>query len=199
MAANRSHFATFAGAASSEQCRSSWRKMRQVPWCTMGIWANVRVGGSALGVLTLFGAAALAPFSVTPAFAGGHWISSGAVLQGLTSVDAEGNIIDLTVSAENTGAVAKEAQYTLAAFMSAGVVNWGGYKFTYYSQQVLPGPGLAIPGRHVNEDGYVSDEDGYIVLAGSAPKGTVYDTPFGYQGKIYDRGTAGNHLDVYIR
>lgn len=91
------------------------------------------------------------------------------------------------------------ALYTLPQFMSSGVVNWGGYKFTYYSQQVLPGPGLAIPGRHVNEDGYVSDADGFIVLAGSAPKGTVYDTPFGYQGKIYDRGTSGNHLDVYIR
>lgn len=89
--------------------------------------------------------------------------------------------------------------YTLQQFMFSGVVNWGGYKFTYYSQSILPGGGLAIPGRHVNADGYVSDGDGYIVLAGSAPKGTVYDTPFGYKGKIYDRGTYGNHLDVYIR
>lgn len=89
--------------------------------------------------------------------------------------------------------------YSLPQFMSAGVINWQGYKFTYYSQQVLPGGGLVIPGRHVNKDGYVSDKDGYIVLAGSAPKGTVYDTPFGYKGKIYDRGTVGNHLDVYIR
>ena len=83
--------------------------------------------------------------------------------------------------------------------MFSGVVNWGGYKFTYYSQSVLPGGGLAIPGRHVNKDGYVADKDGYIVLAGAAPKGTVYETPFGYKGKIYDRGTYGNHLDVYIR
>ena len=83
--------------------------------------------------------------------------------------------------------------------MFSGVINWQGLKFTYYSQSVLPGGGLQIPGRHVNKDGYVSDGDGYIVLAGSAPKGTVYDTPFGYQGKIYDRGTFGNHLDVYIR
>lgn len=91
------------------------------------------------------------------------------------------------------------ALYSLAQFMTSGVIQWGGYKFTYYSQQVLPGPGLAIPGRHVNDGGYVSDADGYIVLAGSAPKGTVYETPFGYPGKIYDRGTTGNHLDVYIR
>ena len=91
-----------------------------------------------------------------------------------------------------------EKLYDLQTFMFNGVINWQGLKFTYYSQSVLPGGGLEIPGRHVNKDGYVSDGDGYIVLAGSAPKGTVYDTPFGYQGKIYDRGTVGNHLDVYI-
>ncbi len=83
--------------------------------------------------------------------------------------------------------------------MFQGVIHWSGYKFTYYSQSVLPGGGLAIPGRHVNAGGFVSDGDGYIVLAGSAPKGTVYATPFGYPGKIYDRGTVGNHLDVYTR
>ena len=92
-----------------------------------------------------------------------------------------------------------ERLYSLSDFMFRGVVYWNDYKFTYYSQSVLPGGGLSIPGRHVNADGYVSDGDGYIVLAGSAPKGTVYDTPFGYKGKIYDRGTSGNHLDVYVR
>ncbi|MFV0433736.1 MAG: hypothetical protein ACK5LO_07150 [Leucobacter sp.] len=100
---------------------------------------------------------------------------------------------------EGTEKTATEALYTLEEFQFSGVVNWGGYKFTFYSQQVLPGPGLVIPGRHVNAGGYVSDSDGYIVLAGDAPKGTVYDTPFGHQGKIYDRGTFGNHLDVYVR
>lgn len=89
--------------------------------------------------------------------------------------------------------------YSLSEFIFRGVINWNGFKFTYYSQSVLPGTGLNIPGRHVNADGYVSDGDGYIVLAGSAPIGTVYDTPFGYKGKIYDRGTSGNHLDVYVR
>ena len=82
--------------------------------------------------------------------------------------------------------------------MFRGVVYWNGYKFTYYSEKVLPGGGLRIPGRHVNADGYVADEEGYIVLAGDAPMGSVFETPFGYKGKIYDRGTSGNHLDVYI-
>lgn len=103
---------------------------------------------------------------------------------------------DTTPAQETSGS---DMIYTLSQFMRAGVINWSGYKFTYYSQSVLPGTGLNIPGRHVNADGYVCDESGYICLAGSAPMGTVYDTPFGYQGKIYDRGTSGNHLDVYIR
>lgn len=102
-------------------------------------------------------------------------------------------------SSSGGSASSTSAQYTLSQFMRAGVINWGGYKFTYYSQSVLPGGGLNIPGRHVNADGYVADGDGYIVLANSAPKGTVINTPFGYQGKVYDRGTTGNHYDVYIR
>ena len=97
-------------------------------------------------------------------------------------------------SASNSG-----VKISLSQFMFDGVVYSGGYKFTYYSQSVLPGGGLSIPGRHVNADGFVSDGDGYIVLAGSAPLRTVYDTPFGYKGKIYDRGTYGNHLDVYVQ
>ena len=103
-----------------------------------------------------------------------------------------------TATRANTGgASASSAQYSLAALRRAGVVHWGGYKFTYYSQKVLPGGGLRIPGRHVNANGYVADADGYIVLANDAPKGTVINTPFGGPGKVYDRGTRGNHFDVY--
>lgn len=89
--------------------------------------------------------------------------------------------------------------YTLRQLQFHGVINWSGYKFTYYSQSVLPGGGLNIPGRHVNSAGYVADKDGYIVLANSAPRGTVINTPFGYKGKVYDRGTYGNHFDVYTK
>lgn len=89
--------------------------------------------------------------------------------------------------------------YALRQFMFDGVIHWSGLKFTYYSQSVLPGGGLNIPGRHVNVDGYVADGDGYIVLANNSPLGTIIDTPFGYKGKVYDRGTVGNHFDVYIR
>lgn len=89
--------------------------------------------------------------------------------------------------------------YSLNTFTWRGVINWGGYKYTWYSQRVLPGGGLKIPGRHVNKDGYVADKDGYIVLASNKPKGTILPTPFGYLGKVYDRGTYGNHLDVYVK
>lgn len=89
--------------------------------------------------------------------------------------------------------------YSLSDLQFQGIIYWGGYKFTYYSQSVLPGGGLSIPGRHVNEGGFVSDGDGYIVIANDAPLGTIIDTPFGYQGKVYDRGTYGNHMDVYTR
>ncbi len=92
-----------------------------------------------------------------------------------------------------------EYLYSLRSLQYNGVIYWRGYKFTYYSQSVLPGRGLSIPGRHVNADGYVSDGDGYIVLANSAPNGTIIPTPFGYWGKVYDSGTYGSHFDVYTR
>lgn len=171
--------------------------------------SRVRGIGAAAAVLAFFGTAAMAPFSVADSFALQHGAGafSARAEQELAPEAAALPALDLHISAVESGAdgvsspggAPSGALYTLSQFMFSGAVNWGGYRFTYYSQQVLPGNGLQIPGRHVNAGGYVSDGDGYIVLAGSAPKGTVYETPFGYRGKIYDRGTAGNHLDVYIR
>lgn len=94
-------------------------------------------------------------------------------------------------------------KYSLSDFKFRGVVNDNGLKYTYYSQSVLPGRGLKIPGRHVNSGGYVSDSNGYIVLAAgrSVPKGTVINTPFGYQGKVYDTCAScdSTWFDVYIK
>lgn len=91
-------------------------------------------------------------------------------------------------SNESTESTKTSAKYTLSQFKFNGVVHDGGRKFTYYSQSVLPGGGLSIPGRHVSSAGYVSDKDGYIVVASnrSISKGTVIDTPFGSKGKVYD-------------
>lgn len=154
--------------------------------------------------LLLVGSTVLAPFSIPQAAnAAGQDTFATSELQTLATGNAENSVagLDLTLDVEEapSAPVAPAAEYTLEQFMFTGSVSWGGYKFTYYSQQVLPGSGLAIAGRHVNAGGYVSDGDGFIVLAGSAPKGTVFETPFGYPGKIYDRGTVGNHLDVYIK
>lgn len=79
---------------------------------------------------------------------------------------------------------------------SAGVVNWGGYRFTWYSQNVLPGGGLNIPGRHVNGAGFVCDGDGYIVAATAFGRGTTGNSPWG-AWKSYDTGVSGNTVDLY--
>lgn len=168
-------------------------------------WLRLRKAGASLAALCFFSAIIAAPIAMTNAhaFDGSEQDFQRLPAQRFTAHSSGEPLIDLGYASATEAAAAdgtpSAALYSLSDFLFSGVVNWGGYKFTFYSQQVLPGGGLAIPGRHVNAAGYVSDSDGYIVLAGSAPKGTVYDTPFGYQGKIYDRGTVGNHLDVYIR
>ena len=88
--------------------------------------------------------------------------------------------------------------YSASQFRSMGVINWNGWRWTWYSQNVLPGGGLDIPGRHVDSSGFVCDGDGYICLAASSlSKGSVVSTPFGRDGKVYDSGCAAGTLDVY--
>lgn len=79
---------------------------------------------------------------------------------------------------------------------SAGVVNSNGYRFTWYSQRVLPGGGLNIPGRHVDSRGFVCDGDGYIVAATEMGHGTTGSSPWG-AWKSYDTGVSGNTVDIY--
>jgi len=52
--------------------------------------------------------------------------------------------------------------------------------------------------RYVNDDGFVCDGDGYVILASVdlAPY-TIVETPFGYIGKVYDTGCPSGVLDVY--
>lgn len=78
-----------------------------------------------------------------------------------------------------------------------GVNYYNGHRETYYSQRVLPGHGLKIPGRHVASDGTIRDSDGYICVASSDyPKGTVVNTSLG-AGKVYDSGCASGTIDLY--
>ena len=94
-----------------------------------------------------------------------------------------------------------DAVYSSSEFQNTGVINWGGYEWTYYSELILPGEGLDIPGRHTTEDGYVCDGDGYVVIAADLdmlPRYSVVDTPFGRTGKVYDTGCSYGTLDVYV-
>lgn len=78
-----------------------------------------------------------------------------------------------------------------------GVNYYKGHKETYYSQRVLPGGGLKIPGRHVASDGTIRDKDNYICVASSDyPRGTVVETSLG-PGKVYDTGCAKGTIDLY--
>ena len=81
-----------------------------------------------------------------------------------------------------------------------GVVRFNGHKETYYSQKILPGTGLNIPGRHVADDGTVRDGDGYIVVASDLsylPRYSTVLTSLG-PGKVYDTGCAYGTIDIYV-
>ena len=81
-----------------------------------------------------------------------------------------------------------------------GAMNFNGHRETYYSEKVLPGTGLNIPGRHVADDGTIRDGDGYICVAanpGFLAKGSVLITSLG-PAKVYDSGCAYGTIDIYV-
>ncbi|MBQ9018712.1 MAG: hypothetical protein IJ097_00135 [Bacilli bacterium] len=83
---------------------------------------------------------------------------------------------------------------------SRGAMYFNGHKETYYSEKVLPGNSLAIPGRHVADDGTIRDADGYICVAADptyAGKGTILITSLG-PAKVYDSGCAYGTIDIYV-
>ena len=90
--------------------------------------------------------------------------------------------------------------YSFDELLWMGVIYWGDYRWTYYSESVLPGEGLNIPGRYTDETGFVCDGNGYICLASSdLGYGTIVSTPFGRIGCVYDSGCPSGTLDVYVR
>lgn len=76
-----------------------------------------------------------------------------------------------------------------------------GHKETYYSETVLPGPGLTAlnnNGRHVDQNGIIRDKDGYVAVAcDDYPMGTVIETSWG-KGKVYDRVGNSGIVDIYV-
>ena len=92
-----------------------------------------------------------------------------------------------------------EALYSASKFMNMGVIYWNGWRWTWYSERVLPGSGLNIPGRHADSSGYICDGNDYICLSSSSlSKGTIIATPFGRSGKVYDTGCSSDTIDVYV-
>ncbi len=81
-----------------------------------------------------------------------------------------------------------------------GYDDGSGFSYTWYSENVLPGGGLSIPGRHVGDEGYVMDESGNVCLASDyLPEGTIVNIPFGSgTGVVYDSGSGYSNLDVYV-
>lgn len=81
-----------------------------------------------------------------------------------------------------------------------GVRHFNGHKETYYSEHVLPGGGLDIPGRHVADDGTIRDENGYICVAADPEfleYGATVLTTLG-PAKVYDCGCDYGTVDVYV-
>lgn len=100
-----------------------------------------------------------------------------------------------TISDEKTYSASYSSGSVLTK--SGGVNYYNGWKETWYSQQVLPGGGLNIPGRYVDEGGLVRDADGYICVACSdLAYGSVVQTSLG-AGKVYDSGCASGVIDIY--
>lgn len=92
------------------------------------------------------------------------------------------------------------ADYTAEEFQELGIISWSAYRYTWYSELDMPGEGLIIDGRHVDENGFVCDIDNYICVASdSLDRGTIVDTPFGKQGKVYDCGCGYDDIiDCYV-
>ena len=102
---------------------------------------------------------------------------------------------------QNTSEDAAEGEiYSAGYFRQMGVIEYGGWRYTWYSQRVLPGGGLDIAGRHVDPEGYVCDSQERVVVASvDLEYGTEVAIPFGSGvGIVLDSGCPSGTLDVYV-
>lgn len=95
--------------------------------------------------------------------------------------------------------IIQECLYSPSYFKKMGIIYWGGYEYSYYSERVLKGGGLNIPNRHTDENGYVCDGNNRICVAsGVLKKGTILPSPFGKELCVYDWCGTGSRVDVYV-
>ena len=117
---------------------------------------------------------------------------SGLVEIQYVNIDGFGNV------ALQYSGIYNVSDYPLNA--ARGALYFNGHKETYYSENVLPGNGLAIPGRHVADDGTIRDVDGFISVAADLsfmPRGSILMTSLG-PAKVYDTGCAYGTIDIYV-
>ena len=105
-------------------------------------------------------------------------------------------------SDEYDGSYPSYWMYSPEYFKENGVIEYNSYYFTYYSELVMPGEGLYIPGRWTDEHGFVRDGNGNLCLASNTPdtmdRFSMVYTPWGL-GVIYDYGTGNDAvIDVYV-
>ena len=118
------------------------------------------------------------------------WLDAGASC----GSQVESTVVNASAAANGSG-----ESYSSDDLRSLGVIYDDGYRYTWYSQRVLPGGGLNIEGRHVSDEGYVVDSQDRIVVASSdLAYGTTIDVPFG-NGKavVLDTGCTSGTIDVY--
>lgn len=130
-----------------------------------------------------------------------EWHLGDPVDEIIEEVPVEEESLAYVGEAESGYEYASSTEYYDNDFQSAGVIYGDdGTKYTWYSQNVLPGGGLTElneNGRTVDERGFVVDGDGYIAISSSDyEQGSIVDTPFG-QAKVYDTGCDSGVIDVY--
>lgn len=117
----------------------------------------------------------------------------------LDSYPAEVTSYDIGASDTCAATPSADDSYAADELRSQGVIYDGDYRYTWYSQRILPGEGLEIEGRHVSDEGYVVDADERIVVASSdLDRGAELEVPFG-SGKavVLDTGCASGTIDIY--
>lgn len=88
------------------------------------------------------------------------------------------------------------------SFYSDGVAYDENGSYTWYSQNApgMSGGGLTElnnNGRHVGDNGFIYDGDGYIAVSSDDyAQGSVVQTPWG-EGKVYDTGSGSGNIDIY--
>lgn len=92
---------------------------------------------------------------------------------------------------------------SLGDLIKQRVVSYNGYDWGYLFQNNLPNNGEDIIGEQLNAYGFLTDSDGYLILAYPEDygdiRGATFATPFGYIGKAYYPNNDITEFRVYVK